>query len=183
MNRNNWLEASNDHIVSKEEQRIAPRFLDEQSGQEFQESPKLVSKTERRNSIASLVNALALLPSASAAVIRHPFKLGSPRRADEMEKCDYDDDRRQHEDDSTTLAGDDPIDGSLPIDDMMEDRVSGKLIRRQRSKQLSKGRRANRKLRSANFETRMNTSDSSWDKLLKLAEGPSTDIEEPVDEN
>ncbi|GKZ00234.1 hypothetical protein MPSEU_000976300 [Mayamaea pseudoterrestris] len=141
--------------------------------------------------MATLVHALTShFPMPSKTGIRSPFKHVStpatnPRARDAPSVNDDKDDEsfsldQSHFDESDSNY-DDVIEelvgklGSTTTTTMQE----GKLIRRRRSKQLSKGRRNNRKVRT--METKLNASDGSWDKFVKLAESQHFEAKEMED--
>jgi hypothetical protein len=150
------------------------------------------SKPDGPSPVASLVQALAMIPATTtAAAMRHPF-----RHKARAKTSDCADDTSNHDETEASISRVE-LDDSLPEqlleeEDEAEDTESqhpgevaeGKLIRRRRSKQLSKGRRVNRRLRAAHLEKKMNASEGSWDKLVKLAESFSTDmkLEDSFDE-
>ena len=182
MNKSNQFQeqASNETVHANLEERITKTVPDNDHSR--QRTPKKLdySKPERRNSIASLVHVLTHLPMATAATIRYPFTQGSTKRDDDIGRCDDDGEASPSVEDTTSREEHLEDSFNVTVNELVNDlETRGKLIRRRRSKQFSKGRRANRKVKSTSFESRMNASDSSWDKLVKLVEGTSEDISVP----
>jgi hypothetical protein len=141
------------------------------------------AETGSSRPMASLVQALTLLPLSTVSTIRHPFKQAASKKAPDSHTLEGNDETTSPTE-TSELDGEANVDATTSelveiLESDTEEKVEGKVILRRRSKQLSKGRRGLRKTRAAHFESKMNTSDGSWDKFLKFAEGQSADMVNP----